>query len=105
MRNDSGPDAAMSAIRVAFQGELGAYGHEAIVLRWRSDAEPVPVRTFDDVIASVGSGDAQYGVIPVWNTIVGNIAAGCAAVSGTVRGAVSAGCSGTRVVAQVECDR
>ena len=38
--------------RIAFQGELGAYSHEACV-KSRPDAVPVPCTTFEDVFAAV----------------------------------------------------
>ena len=40
-------------LRVAFQGELGAYGDEAIARRWGNDATPVPVIAFNDVVEAV----------------------------------------------------
>lgn len=67
-------------IRVAFQGELGAYGDEAITQRWRGDATPVPSVGFADVITAASSGLAEYGILPIWNTVVGDIRRGCAAV-------------------------
>ena len=70
----------MTAVRVAFQGELGAYGDHVIVERWRGSATGVPSRTFEDVIASVASGIAVYGVIPIWNSSIGDIVPGRAAV-------------------------
>lgn len=69
-----------SAVRVAFQGELGAYGDEAIMLRWRGSAAATPRNSFEEVVAAVASGTADYGVLPVWNTIVGDIAVGNAAL-------------------------
>jgi prephenate dehydratase len=59
--------------RVAFQGERGAYGDDAIQLRWRGDALPIASWSFDDVIRAVVNGKADYGVIPIANTIVGAI--------------------------------
>lgn len=69
--------AARGRITVAFQGEPGAYGDEAILARWGGAADATPVSTFADVIAAVESGHTDFGVIPVWNSIVGWIAAGC----------------------------
>lgn len=66
--------------RVAFQGELGAYGEEAIVQRWRGQATPVPSYSFGDVVASLGAAHAEYAVLPVWNTVVGDVAPGLEAV-------------------------
>ncbi|MDQ8153127.1 MAG: prephenate dehydratase domain-containing protein [Gemmatimonadota bacterium] len=62
-------------LRVAFQGELGAFSEEAIQQLWLGQAEPMPHRDFSDVIAAVQSGAADRGVIPIENTIVGGIAA------------------------------
>jgi prephenate dehydratase len=66
--------------RVAFQGELGAYGEQAIRQCWRDAATALPCVSFDDVVKAVANGAAEFGVMPVWNTIVGNVTAGCAAV-------------------------
>ncbi len=65
---------AGSPIRVAFQGELGAFSEEAIQQLWMGDAEAVPRRDFGDVIAAVTQGTADRGVIPIENTIIGGIA-------------------------------
>ncbi|WP_299694060.1 prephenate dehydratase [uncultured Tateyamaria sp.] len=59
--------------RIAFQGDLGAYGHEA-VLKARPDAVPVPCHAFEDVIAAVRSGDADMAMLPVENTTYGRVA-------------------------------
>ncbi|MEL7090931.1 MAG: prephenate dehydratase [Pseudomonadota bacterium] len=61
------------AERIAFQGDLGAYGHEA-VLKARPDATPVPCHAFEDVIAAVKSGQADMGMLPVENTTYGRVA-------------------------------
>jgi len=45
--------------KIAFQGELGAYGHEACVAA-RPDFTPLPCRTFVDAIEAVRKGDADY---------------------------------------------
>ena len=59
--------------RIAFQGELGAYSHEA-VLKARPGAEPLPCATFEDAIASVTSGHADLAMLPVENTTYGRVA-------------------------------
>jgi len=59
--------------RIAFQGELGAYGHQACVTV-RPDHEPVPCVTFDDTLAAVQSGAADLCVVPVENTTYGRVA-------------------------------
>jgi prephenate dehydratase len=71
---------AGEVVRVAFQGELGAYGDQAILERWKGNATAIPVVSFEDVVTEVAAGLADYGVVPVWNTVVGDVASGCAAV-------------------------
>jgi prephenate dehydratase len=66
--------------RVAFQGERGAYGDEAIGSLWRGHAFPLASWGFDDVVRAVASGKADYGVLPVENAIVGAIAPTAAAL-------------------------
>jgi prephenate dehydratase len=65
--------------RIAFQGELGAFGHDAVALV-DAGAKPIPVPTFDGVIAAVRRGDASIGVLPVENVIVGAVQQSIAAL-------------------------
>ncbi|MGD1881304.1 MAG: prephenate dehydratase [Paracoccaceae bacterium] len=60
-------------IRIAFQGDLGAYGHEAC-LKTHPDATPVPCTAFEDVINTVKSGKADLAMLPVENTTYGRVA-------------------------------
>jgi prephenate dehydratase len=60
-------------LRVAFQGELGAFSEEAIQQLWGGNVEPVPCREFRDVVAALASGDVERGVLPIENTIVGSV--------------------------------
>ena len=60
-------------LRVAFQGELGAFSEEAIQQLWGGDVEAVPCREFRDVAAALARGDVDRGVLPVENTIVGSV--------------------------------
>jgi prephenate dehydratase len=60
-------------LRVAFQGELGAFSEEAIQQFWGGNVEPVPCRDFHDVVAALASGDVDRGVLPIENTIVGSV--------------------------------
>jgi len=61
------------AKKIAFQGELGAYSHEAC-LAARPDHRPLPCATFEDVITSVRSGAAEFAMLPVENTTYGRVA-------------------------------
>ncbi|MFT5065846.1 MAG: prephenate dehydratase [Yoonia sp.] len=58
---------------IAFQGELGAYGHQACADA-RPDFLPLPCETFDDAIESVRKGDADLGMIAVENSTYGRVA-------------------------------
>lgn len=59
--------------KIAFQGELGAYSHEAC-LEARPELEPLPCATFEDVIDAVRSGAAALAMLPVENTTYGRVA-------------------------------
>ncbi len=58
--------------RIAFQGEPGAYSHQACH-EARPDHEALPCRTFEDVIAAVHDGEAEFAMLPVENTTFGRV--------------------------------
>ena len=57
---------------IAFQGEHGAYG-EVASREWNSDMVPIPCREFADVFDGVKEGVYDYGIVPVENTLGGNV--------------------------------
>lgn len=59
--------------KIAFQGELGAYGHQACA-EARPNYDPLPCATFDDAIEAVRKGDADLGMIAVENSTYGRVA-------------------------------
>jgi prephenate dehydratase len=59
--------------RIAFQGEPGAYGHQACA-EARPDMEPLPCATFEDAIEAVRKGSADLGMIAVENSTYGRVA-------------------------------
>jgi len=59
--------------RIAFQGALGAYSHEAC-LQAQPDGIPVPCNTFDGVLRAVREGRADLAMLPVENTTYGRVA-------------------------------
>jgi prephenate dehydratase len=59
-------------IRVAFQGEPGAFSHAAAHAVFPK-GEAVPCLTFEDALQTVLKGEADYGVVPVENSIYGRI--------------------------------
>jgi prephenate dehydratase len=59
-------------LKIAFQGEPGAFSHAA-AQKVFPKGEPVPCATFDDTILAVKKGTADYGVVPVENSLYGRI--------------------------------
>ncbi len=62
-----------SAPRIAFQGALGSYSHEAC-LQARPEMIPVPCTTFEGVFRAVNEGRADLAMLPVENTTYGRVA-------------------------------
>jgi prephenate dehydratase len=58
--------------KIAFQGEPGAFSHSAAHALFPND-EALPCTTFEDTITAVQSGRADYGVVPVENSLYGRI--------------------------------
>jgi prephenate dehydratase len=61
------------AMRVAFQGEPGAFSEQAIVQLWQGAAEPVPMRSFEDVADAAERRLVDYGMLPIESTLVGGV--------------------------------
>ena len=59
--------------RIAFQGELGAYSHQACQ-QSRPDMQPVPCTTFEDVVEMTRSGEVDLGMLAVENSTYGRVA-------------------------------
>ena len=59
--------------RIAFQGELGAYSHQACA-QARPGFEPVPCQTFEDVVEMTRSGEVDLGMLAVENSTYGRVA-------------------------------
>ena len=62
-------------MRVAFQGELGAYSEEAVMRLFGEGATPVPCRENRDVTRAIAAGDADAGVLPLENSLAGTVTA------------------------------
>ena len=60
-------------IRVAYQGEPGAFGEEAIIGWFGDGATPIPMPTFSAVCAAVESGATGAGVLPLENSVAGTV--------------------------------
>ena len=59
--------------RIAFQGELGAYSHQACQ-QARPEMEVVPCTTFEDVVEMTRSGAVDLGMLAVENSTYGRVA-------------------------------
>ena len=60
-------------MKVAFQGERGAYSEAAAAHLWGECAEPLPLPYLEDVFDAVENGRADMGLVPVENTIEGSV--------------------------------
>ncbi len=59
-------------MRIAYQGEPGAFS-EAAARQVSPDAEPVPCRNFEDVFEAVTERRADFGILPIENSVGGSI--------------------------------
>ncbi len=60
-------------IKVAFQGEHGAYSEAAVIAHFGSQVQTLPSKSFELVFKRVKSGDANFGVLPIENSLAGSI--------------------------------
>ena len=58
---------------VAFQGEHGAYSEEAIRQQFGAEVDTLPIRTLEDIFASLDDDRSTVGVVPVENSLAGSI--------------------------------
>ena len=59
--------------RIAFQGELGAYSHQAC-RQSRPEMQAVPCPSFEEVIDKVRAGEVDLGMLAVENSTYGRVA-------------------------------
>ncbi len=73
--NSTSEDISQAPQTVAFQGERGAFGDEAVQAYFgeNTPVEPVPYRSFVDVFRAVASGEVNNGLVPVENSQAGSI--------------------------------
>ncbi len=58
---------------IAFQGEYGAYSQEAAMELFGCAVDARPYETLEDVFRAVEQGQADFGVVPVENSLEGSI--------------------------------
>ncbi len=69
-------------MKVAYQGQPGAFGHEAC-LKFLPEHEPVAKPGFGDVVQAVAAGETDFGVLPVENSCAGPVEEVRALLAGT----------------------
>jgi len=60
-------------IRVAFQGEVGAYSEEAAFRFFGTSIQSEPCESLDDVFKVVERGEMSFGIVPIENSLEGSI--------------------------------
>ncbi len=60
-------------VRIAFQGEPGAFSQVAATKFCGDDCIPVPLQTFEEVFLSVQNGKNRYAAVPIENTLHGSV--------------------------------
>jgi chorismate mutase/prephenate dehydratase len=60
-------------VKVAFQGERGAYSESAVYTFFGATADVKPCKDLTEVFESVDKQEAQFGVVPIENSLEGSI--------------------------------
>ena len=60
-------------IKVAFQGEPGAYSEEAAFRYFGNSIETIPRKTFSDVFRVLEEDEVDYSIVPVENSLEGSV--------------------------------
>jgi prephenate dehydratase len=60
-------------MKVAFQGELGAFSQQAIQQLLGARAKPVPRQRFEEVFAALRAGEVEAAALPIENTLAGSV--------------------------------
>jgi prephenate dehydratase len=58
---------------VSFQGVAGAYSEEAVRQYFGPETETLPCRTFSELFATVEQRGADYGMLPIENSLAGSV--------------------------------
>jgi 3-deoxy-7-phosphoheptulonate synthase len=67
-------DAVKAAFPVcAYSGKRGAYAEQAIARYFDSDAQSLAVDSFREIFQSVVDGKADYGMVPIENSLAGSV--------------------------------
>lgn len=70
----SGAKAGAASLPVcAYSGKRGAYAEQAIARYFDSDAQSLAVDSFREIFQSVVDGKADYGMVPIENSLAGSV--------------------------------
>lgn len=72
-KKQTASDGAPQPVRVAFQGEKGAFSQVAIHQLVGANVEVVPCQYFDKVFRSLARGNVNSAVVPIENTLHGSV--------------------------------
>ncbi len=64
---------SVEGVTVAFQGELGAYSEQAAVQFFGPSVHVKPLESFEGVFEAVERDEAQFGVVPLENSLEGSV--------------------------------
>lgn len=60
-------------MKIAFQGERGAYSEEGVWRVFGSQVQPLPLESFADLFSAVTAREARFAVLPVENSQAGSV--------------------------------
>jgi prephenate dehydratase len=63
----------MKKLRIAFQGEYGAFSEQAAIAYFGKNSVPVPKENFKDVFEAVAAKQIPFGIIPIENSVFGSV--------------------------------
>ncbi|MBF0275711.1 MAG: prephenate dehydratase [Nitrospinae bacterium] len=65
--------ALQKPLSVAFLGPIGTFSHQAVIKELGSGVNMIPCQTIEDVFLSVEKEEADYGMVPVENSLRGSV--------------------------------
>ncbi len=63
----------MAKTKIAYQGEAGSFSEAAAESLVKKNREMVPCQTLENVFDSVQNGKAEFGLVPIENSLIGSI--------------------------------
>lgn len=63
----------MKKLKIAFQGEYGAFSEQAAIAYFGKNCTPIPKENFKDVFEDVVHKRSDFGIIPIENSVFGSV--------------------------------